>query len=117
VELGADKFQLNPGATLDLFVENVVLSVGALKFGDKVSPESFRLYMGGEGSIQVGIAETKFHGMIYAPRTHVAFVGVSEVDGALFARDFGWAGTLSVVYEGGAGASAGNCTPASSPIR
>ena len=111
VEIGKDHFELASGATLDLFVEKIALTVGALDFGNGQSPDAFRLYMGGDGSATVGVGETAYHGMIYAPKAEVVFAGVSEVDGALFAKDFAWGGTLDVVYTGGAGSSQGECAP------
>jgi hypothetical protein len=96
VQVGAARFAIDPGATLDLFVAGSVTSVGALDLGDAERPEAFRLYVGGEGGTVSLVGAARFSGLVYAPRATVSLAGGAVVDGALFAGDLSFAGAVKV---------------------
>lgn len=96
--VGKQQIELAPGATLDLYVNGSVATVGDVSFGDAARPEAFRLYLGGVGSALVGAGDRAFHGMIYAPTADLSFAGDTLIDGALYARSLSYAGDLRVRY-------------------
>jgi hypothetical protein len=108
---GVDGIFLKPGATLDLYVEGSVATAGAVTYGDAAQPDAFRLYVGGAGSTVLTAGAQIYYGLVYAPRSHLRFAGVTEVHGALFAEDLDWSGVMKVVYSGGGGAAQGQCSP------
>jgi hypothetical protein len=95
-QVGAARFAIDPGASLDLFVAGAVTSVGALDLGDAARPEAFRLYVGGEGGTVSLVGAARFSGLVYAPRATVSLAGGAVVDGALFAGDLSFAGSVKV---------------------
>ena len=116
VSVGENQIVLKPGATLDLFVTGLIATAGSVDLGDPSRPDAFRLYLGGEGSASVTAGSQSYHGLIYAPRATVAFAGVTEVVGAVFAKQLVWAGDLRVTYASGAGAaSPAECQGPSAP--
>jgi hypothetical protein len=96
VHVGAARFAIDAGATLDLFVSGSVTSVGTLDLGDASRPDAFRLYVGGEGGTVSLVGAARFSGLVYAPHATVALAGGAEVDGALFAGDLTFAGAVKV---------------------
>lgn len=94
--VGAESFDLAPGASLDLFVSGDLTSAGDLDLGTGASAASFRLYVGGDAMVHAG-AQT-FHGLLYAPHATVAFAGDTIVHGAVFAKALAYSGRLVVDY-------------------
>jgi hypothetical protein len=110
---GAARFELAPGATLDLFVAGNVTQTGGVSYGDPDRPEAFRLYLGGDGPVLVGAGATEAFGMIYAPQADLVLAGGTRVHGAMFARNLELAGALDIAY---AEVSASEpCTPEEAP--
>jgi hypothetical protein len=98
-QVGAEQWQIAPGATLDLFVSGDVLSVGRLIAGNPSDPTSFRLYVGGSGKTMLGaVGDTQLYGALYAPRSVVGFVGNTKVVGSIFAKALDAVGALTVEY-------------------
>jgi hypothetical protein len=127
--VGADKWKLDSGATLDLFVSGDVASVGELIAGDPSNPGAFELYVGGSSSVGIGaVGETQFYGSIYAPQAPIAYVGDTKVVGALFAKTLAGVGRLEIDYgapivppnscnppSGGSGSGSGSGSGGSAP--
>jgi predicted acyltransferase (DUF342 family) len=109
--VGSDRWELSPGATLDLFVSGNVLSAGNLTAGNPDDPSAFHLYVGGDSNVAIGaVGETRLAGSIYAPRAIIAYVGDAVITGSIFARSILGAGSLSIEYGDGAGAPT-SCEP------
>lgn len=96
--IGDDMIEILPGASLDLYVSGAVGSVGRIRIGDEDDPSAFRLYVGGDDAVQLGVGVTRIAGTIYAPEARIAWVGDTEVKGAVFARHLDGVGRLDVRY-------------------
>ncbi len=94
--VGEGQIRLAAGATLDLFVNGKLTTVGSATFGDPSRPEAFRLYVGGENAAITFAGRDAFHGMVYAPEAEVSFAGAAEIDGAIVAKELSYAGDLVV---------------------
>ncbi|HRG94987.1 MAG TPA: hypothetical protein PLR99_01990 [Polyangiaceae bacterium] len=94
--LGEGQLALGAGATLDLFVDGALTTVGRATFGDPTRPEALRLYVGGKNAKLTLAGKEAFYGLVYAPEAEVSFAGAATVDGALFARELSYAGSLTV---------------------
>jgi hypothetical protein len=99
-EIGAQAIKMASGATLDLYVSGAVRLVGFSPLGDRQSPASFRLFIGGSDRVSVGVGLQEFFGSIYAPTAEVVLAGVTVVWGSLFAREVIDAGVLTVNHGG-----------------
>jgi hypothetical protein len=106
-EIGAEAIKIEPGATLDLYVSGAVRLVGVSPLGDRHSPSSFRLFVGGSDRLSVGVGVQEFFGSIYAPTAQIALAGVTTVWGSLFAKEVVDAGVLSINH----GGALPTCTP------
>lgn len=96
--VGVQTFAFEPGATLDLFVAGGVRTVGWLEAGGASDPAALRIYVGGEDSVVLSVGTQTFHGNIYAPEAHIAYVGDTTVVGSLFARQLDGVGLLEIGY-------------------
>ena len=96
--VGEQSFHIMDGSTLDLYVSGTVATVGNTTLGDPSDPSAFRLYVGGSGSMSLGVGRTRFNGSIYAPEAVLAYVGDTEVRGALFAKELNAVGRLTLGY-------------------
>src|SRR5690606_24764845 len=96
--VGAQSFELESGATLDLFVAGGIRTVGWLDAGSASDPEAFRLYLGGSDSVLLSVGAQTFHGNIYAPEAVIAYVGDTTVVGSLFGRELDGVGRLEIAY-------------------
>jgi putative adhesin len=116
-EVGAETFVLDAGATLDLYVADSVRTVGAVELGDPSAPSSFRLYIGGTGTVSLSVGEQRFHGMIYAPRAAIAYTGDTHIEGGLFADSVRGVGRLEIDGAQPQATSPGACSnpPSSNP--
>jgi hypothetical protein len=94
--VGAEKFSLAQGATLDLYVSGAVRTVGSLGAGDPSNPSAFRLYVGSANDLTLSVGYQRFSGSIYAPLATIAYVGDTIVEGGLFARQLYGVGALFV---------------------
>lgn len=106
--VGAESFELTAGSTLDLYVAGSVRTVGNVAFGSEAEPGAFRLYIGGAGAANLAVGDQTFFGGIYAPEAALAYVGATEITGAVFARDLDGVGDLKIGY---AAPSEGDCEP------
>lgn len=93
---GSVRFALAPSATLDLFVAGNVRGAGSSELGEGASPESFRLFVGGEHVRMAGSQD--FRGLVYAPNAEVDLAGSTDIHGSLFARSLDHAGSLDITY-------------------
>lgn len=128
-EVGDAQITLAAGASLDLYVSGVVASAGRVVLGDPSHPEAFRLFVGGAGSMMATAGSQVWAGLVYAPQADVTFAGITQINGAVFAKSLAWAGILDVTYGGattgascspsqddaGAGSSPGSPSSPSSP--
>jgi hypothetical protein len=96
--VGDGQIEINPGSSLDLYVAGHVAHVGKIELGDPDDPSAFRLYVGGEKPVQVGVGWSEIAGSIYAPLAQILWVGATYVDGAVFAHDLGGVGDLGIRY-------------------
>jgi hypothetical protein len=96
--IGKENIALTPGSTLDMYVAGSVNTVGHVTLGDKSAPSSFRLYIGGEGLFELALGKNTFNGSIYAPKANLAYVGDTNIRGAVFARKLTGIGKLVLGY-------------------
>ena len=106
-EIGAEAIHIETGASLDLYVSGAVRLVGFSPLGDRQSPSSFRLFVGGSEPLSLGAGLQEFFGSIYAPTADIAFAGVTVVWGSLFARRVIDLGVLAINH----GGAVATCTP------
>ena len=114
ISVGSDQIQLLPGASLDMYVSGLMATAGSVVLGDPSNPQSFRLFVGGAGSMMVTAGAQTYYGLVYAPQADVVFAGVTQVDGSVFAKSLTWAGILDVTYAGPS-SSTTSCPPSSPP--
>ncbi len=94
--IGADIFQLAPGATLDLYVSKTIRTVGYVNLGDKTDPGALRIYLGGDDAVSLSIGAQIFHGTLYAPRAKIIYIGYTIIEGGLFAKELVGVGDLEI---------------------
>jgi hypothetical protein len=104
VELGG------PAAELDLFVEQGAQVAGGLALGDGKAPSAVRLYVGGDGSLDLASA-ARIGGNVYAPRAAVHLAAGVEVFGSLFAGSLHTAGDVTVHYDLAVLKAGEDCSP------
>ena len=95
-QVGAEVFDIQNGATLDLYVSGVIRQVGYLKLGDKKNPGALRLYMGGGDDVSLNIGDQVFYGTVYAPKANIKYIGNTILEGGLFANHVIGIGNLEV---------------------
>ena len=110
-EIGAEAIRMDPGATLDLYVSGAVRLLGFTPLGDRHSPSSFRLFVGGEDRLSISAGLQELYGSIYAPAANIVMAGVTVVWGSLFAREVISGGILAINHAG----AAPTCTPPVTP--
>ena len=106
-EIGAEAIKLETGATLDLYVSGAVRLVGFTPVGNRQSPSSFRLFVGGSDRLSIGVGLQEFFGSIYAPTAEIALAGVTVIWGSLFAKEVIDLGVLAINH----GGAVPTCTP------
>jgi hypothetical protein len=106
-EIGAEAIKIETGASLDLYVSGAVRLVGFSPLGDRQSPSSFRLFVGGSDRLSIGAGLQEFFGSIYAPTADLAFAGVTVIWGSLFAKQVIDLGVLAINH----GGAVATCTP------
>lgn len=94
--VGEGQIRLAEGASLDVFVNGRLVTVGNARFGDPSRPEAFRLYVGGENGAISFAGRDAFYGLVYAPEAEVSFAGAARIDGAIVAKELSYAGDLVV---------------------
>jgi hypothetical protein len=82
---GGMQVLLDDGAELDLIVAGNVRVVSAFELGSEASAGRVRMYVGGDGTIDLG-AESFIAGLLYAPRAELVTRGPFELRGPLFVR-------------------------------
>ena len=92
------RVELVNDAELDLIVAGQVLAEAPLNFGDSAAPLRTRLYLGGQGTLQIDGGGT-FSGMLYAPRTELVVSAPLEVLGSLFVRRLSASDNVTVHYD------------------
>lgn len=98
-ELGGPlRFQLAPGAELDLLVGNNTSAGDAVELGSAATQGRARLYVGGTGSLFFA-GNTLVAGTVYAPKAELVASATFEVFGAVLARRMSTAGVLKLHYD------------------
>lgn len=113
--VGDQSFTLADGATLDLFVDGGVRTVGRLSTGSASDPGAFRLYVGGDDAVVLSVGAQTYHGNIYAPEARIGWVGDTLVVGSLFARTLDGVGRLEIEYGAPAELDPDACEPDDGP--
>lgn len=85
------QIRLEPGASLKIFASGSVALAGQGLLNGSARPEKLQLYSSGS-SIDVS-GSTALYGVIYAPRSAIAFAGNTEVFGAVIGRTIRAQGT------------------------
>jgi hypothetical protein len=93
--VGDAKIAIAPGSSLDLYVAGAAVNVGRLTIVND-DPSAFRLFVGGPGAVAVGVGLGRFSGAIYAPTADLNYVGDTEIEGAIFAREIHGVGRLRI---------------------
>ncbi len=96
--IGDHQIEIGPNGSLDLYVKGGVGSVGRVVLGDPDRPSAFRLYLGGEEPVQLGVGQSLIYGAIYAPEAQIAWVGQTKIEGALFAHSLDGVGQIDLGY-------------------
>ena len=63
----------------------------------------------------LSVGAQAFHGAIYAPRAHVAYVGATHVEGSLFARSLRGVGVLDIEHGATGPSDPGECDDPEDP--
>lgn len=114
---GGLQVQLAPGAELDLFIEDGLRITGGLDLGDRATPASVRIYVGGSERIDM-VGGSVLSANLYAPRAALDATGQLEVFGSLFVRRLNLVGSVAVHYDRailGVGAQCGADTRGPAP--
>ncbi|HJL12839.1 MAG TPA: hypothetical protein RMH85_30430 [Polyangiaceae bacterium LLY-WYZ-15_(1-7)] len=95
-----DAFRIVPegDAEVDLFVGGDVTGAGAFAIGTAEAPARARMYVGGDGTVNLSAATT-FAGNLYAPRAELVTAGAVEIFGAAFVRRLAASGALDIHYD------------------
>jgi hypothetical protein len=96
--IGHDRFDIQSGSTLDLYVSGNVRTVGHMVYGDRHHPAAFRLYIGGNQQATMQVGNQVFHGAIYAPNATLAYVGRTKIEGSLLAKTLSSVGLLELYF-------------------
>jgi len=86
---------VEPGASLDLYISGSLSTAGSFVAAG-CDPSSFRIFVGGRGSIIAGAGETELRGFLYAPDAEVQLAGDARITGAVVAREISFAGEMHV---------------------
>ena len=92
VELATDD------AELDLMVAGLLSSNQPMVIGDAAHPARTRVYIGGEGTINLS-GDSQLATNFYAPRAAVALAGNTTVFGSLFVRRLDQAAPITIHYD------------------
>ena len=95
--VGGTRFDVTPGATLDLYVRDGLNMVGDSMFGVGADPGSVRIYLAGSNELDL-VGTQRVVGAIYAPQADVSLIGTTTFDGGLFARNVDGVGKLVVSF-------------------
>jgi len=97
-QIGAAWIKLETGGMLDLYVSGSVRSIGHLDLGNKWDPSAFRLYIGGGEKATINIGNQIYNGAIYAPNAVIAYIGNTQIRGAITAKQLTGIGNLELGY-------------------
>lgn len=107
--IGLQRITVKPGATLDLYLEGGLATLGWSVVGEGASPGSVRIFVGGDRKLTLAAGLQPLNASIYAPKSVVALVGDTRLGGAVFAKRIVGAGRLAVDYAPPSGAAAEQC--------
>ncbi len=96
--VGQDTIDVDPDASLDLYVKGKIENVGSWKVGTGTLAGVVRLFVGGTDSLVESVGDKDFVGSIYAPTAAMELVGDTRIRGAIFARKLTGTGSLLVDY-------------------
>jgi len=98
---GSFYVDVGPEGELDLFIGGNLRTVGSTSFGDKNRPAASRIYVGGRSGLgDITLAGLNdFVGNLYAPTASVRTVGLLNIYGAVFGREFISGGTTFIHYD------------------
>lgn len=89
---------LGPDAEFDLYLADSLVARGNLIFGSAENPARARLFVGGEGTLDMQ-GENRFSGQIYAPRSELVVTGATEIYGSVFVRRAVLTAPLTIHYD------------------
>lgn len=95
---GALRFQLAPGAELDLVIAQNASAADLFELGSAVTAGRARLYAGGARSL-VFAGNTTISGTLYAPKAELVTSSTFEIFGAVLARRMSTSGALKLHYD------------------
>lgn len=98
------------GGELDLFVAGNVVSAGRLDLGDAANPARVRLYVGGNGTLELSGGGV-FAGNVYAPRAELVSSAALEAFGSLFVRRVALSDQLIIHYDTAVLDNGAECPP------
>lgn len=98
------------GGELDLFVAGNVVSAGRLELGDAAHPARVRLYVGGNGTLELSGGGV-FAGNVYAPRAELVSSATLEAFGSLFVRRVALSDQLIIHYDTAVLDNGAECPP------
>lgn len=90
--------EIAPEASLDLFVGGSIRAIGEISFGDLTRPSASRVYVAGEGELDL-VGGAAFIGNVYAPRATLRLVGEVLAHGALFVGGVDGVGEIEIAYD------------------
>jgi hypothetical protein len=93
--VGESSIDVEPGATLDLYIAGSLDMVGSMVAAG-CDPRSLRVFVGGDHSIIASAGDNELRGFLYAPDAEVSFAGTTHVTGAVVAKELSFAGELHV---------------------
>ncbi len=96
--VGSLRFEIAPGAEIDIFIAGELGAIGAISFGDKDRPSATRIYVGTTEDIAI-IGASAFVGNLYAPRAKVTAPGYLRAYGSIFARTLEVPGYVNISYD------------------
>lgn len=95
-----DAFAVNlgPRGELDLFISGSFNSSAAIALGNTNAPARVRLYLGGNGNLNLA-GNTVLGGNVYAPTSALVTSGPLEVFGAVFVRSFNPSASVTIHHD------------------
>lgn len=99
----------SPRAELDLFIAGDISVSSTLRLGDELRPSQVRLYVGGNGTIQLA-SDSIVGGGLYAPRAELVVAGALTIYGSAFVRRLSASGPVEIHYDTATADSLSRCT-------
>ncbi len=95
---------------VDLFVAGNVVTSAGFHLGSKATPAKVRLWVGGNGTIDLG-KDALIAGNVYAPKAEFVLAANTEIFGSVFVRRLSSGGDLTVHYDTSILDKGGDCPP------